>query len=78
MDGIKLNSWKYSFTEEANHLQIEFDSFFKEKKLDQYYEVKITDADQNLSLVIIDDTLPEGIKKRLEKLLLSTKPEDSI
>lgn len=78
MDELKLDKWRENFQVEVQNLQIEFDSFFQTKKLNQYYELKIDEVSQNLSLEITDNTLPKDVKERLIDLFNATKPEDSI
>jgi hypothetical protein len=78
MDELKLDKWKENFQKEKQNLQIEFDSFFQTKKLNQYYELKVDEVTQNLSLEITDATLPKDVQKRLIDLFNATKPEDSI
>ncbi len=56
MDGLKLDKWKENFREGIASVQIEFDSFFKNKKLNQFYEIKEDEVSQSLSLVITDNS----------------------
>lgn len=76
MDGIKLENWKERFNQEVKNIQIEFDSFFKNRRLDEYYQLTIDESDE-LTLKL-GDNLPREIKGRLQQILISTKPEDSI
>lgn len=76
MDGLKLEKWKKNFDAEVRNIEIEFDAFFNNKKLNEYYSLKLNESDE-LSLQI-NDELPKHIKERLIKLLMETKPEDSI
>jgi len=78
MDGLKLERWRENFQKEAQHLQIELDSFFKNKSLDKYYKLRVDELSETLSVEITDETLPGEIKHRLEDLLIATKPEDSV
>lgn len=78
MDGLKLDKWKENFQREVQNLQIELDSFFQTKKLKQYYEVKVDEVSENLTLEIIDNTLPKDVQKRLIDLFNASKPEDSV
>jgi len=78
MDGLKLDRWRENFNQEVQHLQIEFDNFFNNKKLNQFYEIREDEVSQSLSLVVTDNTLPQEIKDRLSKLFETTKPEDSL
>lgn len=76
MDGLKRNRWKESFQSELENLKIELNAFFKDKVLSEYYLLQ-ADASDELSLKISDE-LPKEIKERFMKLLLETKPEDSV
>ena len=78
MNGLKLDRWQRNFNDEVLSIQIEFDSFFNNKKLNQFYELKEDEASQSLSLVITDDTLPNQIKKPLMNAFETTRPEDSV
>lgn len=78
MDGLKLESWKDNFNQEIQHLQIEFDSFFNNKKLNTFYEIKEDETSQSLTLEITDNNLPEQVKDRLINVFETTKPEDSV
>lgn len=76
MDGIKLEHWKQRFNQEVKNVQIEFDSFFKNRRFDEYYQLTIDESDE--LILKLGDDLPRMIKERLQQILLSTKPEDSI
>ena len=78
MDQLKLKKWIKDFNVKAGRLQIEFDSFFQDSELDDSYSLEIDKVTQNLSLKITNRDLPENIKEQLIKILLDTKPEDSI
>lgn len=79
MDELKLNKWKENFALEVENLQIEFDSFFMDKKLDSYYNVKVDTQNDSLSLEFTNQTeLPKDIVDRITKAFTKTKPEDSI
>ena len=78
MDGLKLAKWRENFNHEIQHLQIKFDSFFKGKKLDAYYKLKLDETGANLCLEITDDTLPNEVKEQLTKLFMDAMPEDSV
>ncbi|MBN9299244.1 MAG: hypothetical protein J0I41_19740 [Filimonas sp.] len=76
MDEIKLIKWQTSFEAFVKGLQIEYDAFFPDKKLKDMY-VLYLNVSHEWSLKL-DAALPSEIKERMEKLLLDTKPEDSI
>ena len=76
MDELKLEKWKEGFNEEAQSIEIEFASLFKNKKLNDCYVLKL-DESSELSLEL-NNELPEEIKGRLKKSLITTKPEDSV
>ncbi len=78
MDGFKLAQWRETFNNATENLEIEFDSFFKNKKLDSFYRLRLDERSENLCLVITDETLPREIEDKLTKLFMETKPEDSV
>lgn len=78
MDGLKLDKWKENFQKEVQSLQIELDRFFQTKKLKQYYEVKVDEVSENLTLEIIDGSLPKDVQERLINSFNASKPEDSV
>lgn len=78
MDGIKLNKWKENFHRAALSVQIGYDSYFQNKPFAECYVLVVDEANESLSLEILDSNLPEGIKERLEDLLETFRPEDSV
>ncbi|RYY50000.1 MAG: hypothetical protein EOO06_05345 [Chitinophagaceae bacterium] len=76
MDGLKLEKWKENFQNELKDVGVEFDAFFKAKKLNEYYSLEMDESDE-WSLKLSEE-LPNEVKERLIQVLLSTKPEDSI
>lgn len=76
MDGLKLEHWKENFLKEVKNIQIEYDAFFKTKRLEDYYQL-LLDESHEWGLEISEE-LPREIQERLLKLLVTTKPEDSI
>ncbi len=79
MDELKLNKWRHDFESGALKLEIEFDAFFSNKKISDFYKLGIDDESQNLFLEIIEkEKLPQEIQKRLTDIYSDTKPEDSI
>jgi hypothetical protein len=77
MDGLKLNNWEKKFTEQVASVRMEYDAFFFNKKLEDYYSLSTNETSEELELQI-SSKLPEEIKDRLLKLLITTRPEDSI
>lgn len=78
MDELKLNKWMKDLDTAAGKLQIEFDILFQDSEISDSYKVEVDKETQNLNLVIINEALPVEIKERLNKLLIETKPEDSV
>lgn len=76
MDSVKLERWKERFNQEIKNVEIEFDSFFKNEKLDEYYHLAIDESDE--LILKLNEGLPGEIKARLQHVLSLTKPEDSI
>ena len=76
MDELKLEKWKENFNEEARKLEIEFATFFRNKKLNEHSELKLDESSE--FFIETKDDLPQNIKERLMKLLITTKSEDSI
>lgn len=79
MDGLKIDKWKENFEAGIANLQIEFDAFFLEKKLDEFYSLNADETSQNLELEILhSNELPEEIKDRITEAFLNARPEDSV
>ncbi|MEP7278383.1 MAG: hypothetical protein ABI813_07060 [Bacteroidota bacterium] len=79
MDELKLKKWREDFSLEVEQLRMEFDAFFFNRKLEDFYELKVDTESQNLSLEITNkEKLPKEIEKRLMEILYSTQPEDSV
>ena len=78
MDNLIFEAWKENFRKKAAFLQIELNSFFKEKNIEQYYQLEPGEDGEALSLKIIDKSLPTEISDQLTKLFMDTQPEDSI
>ncbi len=78
MDEIKLLKWREDFNLEVEKIQIEFDLSFKETQITDAFMLYVDDESQILSLQIADKDLPTEIIERLNHLLITTKPEDSI
>ena len=79
MDGLKLEKWRADFATQVKSLEIEFNAFFVNKKPEGFYEIKIDEESQNLSLEIKHhEELPKEIEKRLFEILYKTQPEVSV
>ena len=76
MDELKLEKWKNDFDAKAKNISVEFDTFFKDKKLNDYYSLKLDESSEYT--IEMTDKLPRRIKERLLQLLAETKPEDSV
>ena len=76
MDEIKLNRWKENFETEVKNIQVEYDSFFLNRKLDNIYNITLNES--NEWELQIEDNLPNEIKNRFQQIFLNTKPEDSV
>ena len=77
MDEIKLTKWIKDFQLAASNLCIEYNSLFLDKSLEDSYELQLNHSCDELSLIIKEE-VPEQIKDRLLKILIKTKPEDSV
>lgn len=77
MEGLKIIKMKLLFHKEVQHLQSEFDSFFKDKRIDDYYLLTADKTTGTLSLEITDKTLPNNIQRRLFKLFLEFNLENN-
>lgn len=77
MDEIKLFKWMINFQREAKKIGIEYDSLFVNKRLEDSYELQLSHSSGELAVVIQED-VPKEIKDLLLKILIDTKPEDSI
>jgi hypothetical protein len=72
----KLNKWIENFNKEMDSVQISFDAFFIQKKIDSYYSLKIDKEHNNLLLEMKDaDELPNEIVKRITDAYEKSKPE---
>ncbi len=78
MDELKLVKWRKNFTEEAEKLQPEFDLSFKDRIITDAFVLKVDEVSQTLCLQIINKDLPPELTERLNNLLITTMPEDSI
>ena len=71
----QLNQWIDAFEKEVGTIEIEFNAFFKDKKLRDYYSLHISKSTGNLSVEINQrDELPPEIIDRLTAAYLTAKP----
>ena len=79
MDGLKLDKWRKDFTSGVQSLKLEFDSFFSDKNLEDFYTLRLDETSQNLCIDINSkEKLPKEIEKRLIDIFSETTPEDSV
>lgn len=79
MDGLKLDKWRENFNTGMAALQIEFDAFFPQRKMGEFYILKVDEVSENLVLEILHhDELPKEIADRITEVFFNAKPEDSI
>ncbi|RYZ45051.1 MAG: hypothetical protein EOP49_25965 [Sphingobacteriales bacterium] len=76
MDQLKLDAWKQRFEEEVKALQSEYEALFLATPFAQSYGILLNVSDE--WEVELADGLPEEIKGRFRKILIRTKPEDSV
>lgn len=76
MDELKLEKWKNDFSAKAKNLNVEFNAFFNNRRLDEYYSLMLDESSE--FTIEITDKLPRRIKEKLQQLLSETKPEDSV
>jgi hypothetical protein len=77
MDELKLDKWRKRFNDNLGGVKISFEAFFYNRDLEEYCALTVDETSNELVLKLGDE-LPEDIKERLTKLLIATKPEDSI
>jgi hypothetical protein len=67
--------WVENFNQELVHIQIEFDAFFAEGKIDNYYDLKVDDETGVLTLNISSlNELPKQIADSLSEAFIKSKP----
>ena len=71
-----MTKWRENFKREAKSVEIEYNSFFLNRKLEDLYTIDV-DESQEWELKL-NDELPDELKTRLQKIFLAAKPEDSI
>ena len=76
MTEAQLNTWIQNFEIEVESIQIEFDAFFLNRKIQDYYELKINRQSGYLSIdVFRREDLPAEIIDRLTVAYLNSKPK---
>ena len=72
---IDTKKWIENFNEELIHIQIGFDAFFTEGKIEDYYDLNV---DEETGSVIINisksNELPKQIADELSDAFLKSKP----
>ena len=69
-----IDNWTNNFSEEVKNIQLEYDSFFSDKKIQDYYSLENT-KDNMLSLHFHDvHGLPRMIMSAIEQAFLRSKP----
>ena len=72
---IDTKKWIENFNEELIHIQIGFDAFFTEGKIEDYYDLNV---DEETGSVIINisksNELPKQIADALSDAFLKSKP----
>ncbi|KAF0243335.1 MAG: hypothetical protein FD183_8 [Chitinophagaceae bacterium] len=59
--------WKENFNQELVHIQIQFDSFFTEGKMDDYYTLK---EDRKAGMLILNISAHNELPKQIEEELI--------
>lgn len=78
MDGLKLTHWQERFLSGAQAVKVQYDSYFRSKPFNDCFALRHEESSGILTLEITDPDMPREIKRRLEELLIASKPEDSI
>jgi hypothetical protein len=69
-----IDNWTDNFNEEVKNIQLEYDSFFSDRKIQEYYSLEHT-KDNMLSLHFHDvHGLPRMIMSAIEQAFLRSKP----
>ena len=76
MNEIQLNNWIKDFEKEVEAIEIEFNAFFLNRNIRDYYSLKVNGAGGYLSIDINRrDDLPSEVIDRLTVAYLSSKPK---
>lgn len=74
---MDTQKWIENFNEELINIQIEFDAFFAEGKIDDYYDLKV---DEETGLVTIyiskSNELPKRIADALGDAFIKSRPDN--
>ena len=60
--------WRENFNQELVHIQIQFDSFFAEGKMDDYYTLK---EDKKTGMLILNISAHNELPKQIEEELIT-------
>ena len=78
MDGIKLKKWQDRFLSGVQAVKIQYDSYFRSRSFEECFILETDELSETLKLSITDPGMPNDVKKRLEDLLIASKPDDSV
>ena len=68
--------WAEAFEREVQSIQVEYDAFFIERKIQDFYTLRINEENGYVAIDIISrDDLPAGIIDRLTVAYLNSKPK---
>ena len=71
--------WRRNFMHEVEAIQIEYDAFFTNRKLQDYFSLTEDESTDTLSLHFHDaQSLPKSIEKSLQLVFLKSKPDYKI
>lgn len=72
----QLQLWVTNFEKEVQAIQIEFDAFFRNRKIQDYYRLRVNMESSSISIDIERrDELPSEIIDRLTVAYLKAKPK---
>ena len=75
MDELKLDAWRKKFNDEARKFLSS--RFTPNNNLPEKFYALLLNESSELTIEV-NDGLPKDIKEKLEQMLITTKPEDSI
>jgi hypothetical protein len=71
----QLNKWIENFNREMEGIQVSFDAFFLQKKIERYYSIKVDKEHNNLTLEMLSlEGLPNEIVNRIIDAFAKAKP----
>lgn len=78
MDKKSFEQWIVRVNTGLIELQIEFEPFFKDKDLQDFYHLEIGEESHQLSIEILQrDKLPKNIADRMLEIVYTSKPDDA-